>query len=83
MIIKTKVDSKTGDKTFDLQCEKTGAFFTRVAKKEDEFEPTLSNTETAFSDETVAKFKKWMTDKGYIKSDCWCKYIKEFVEVGE
>jgi len=80
MIVGVIVDEKTGNKTFNLVCEKSGRQFMRIARKENaETEPMLSNTESAFSDEVILSFKEWMRDEGYLKTDCWCGHIKEFV----
>lgn len=70
----------TKAKTFDCIDEKTGEKFSRVAEKKSlEVEPMVSNTEAAFSDKTIESFKKWMDEKGYLKTGCWCKHIEEFV----
>lgn len=68
------LDSKTTK--FKLTCEKSGKAFERIKKIELDEEARLSNTETAFCDEEIAKFKNWMRDKGYLKTDCWCKHIE-------
>lgn len=70
-----------GDKTtkFKLTCEKSGKKFERIKKiKSGEKRAAISNTEIVFCDEEIAKFKEWMRDKGYLKTDCWCKHIEEF-----
>ena len=70
--------------TFYCVDNKTGKTFSRIAEKEFlEFAPMISNTEIAFSDKTIESFKKWMAEKGYLKTDCWCKHIEEFVAVKE
>lgn len=67
--------------TFDCVDDKTGEIFSRIAEKESlEIAPVISNTESAFSDKTIESFKKWMSEKGYLKIDCWCKHIDEFVK---
>jgi hypothetical protein len=83
MITKVTANEITKAKTFECKDDKTGEVFSRVALKESlEVEPMISNSEAAFSDKTIEKFKKWLNDKGYLKTDCWCHRIKEFVDAG-
>ena len=77
MIRESTKDTPTGRKVFHLQCEKTGKRFKRVEREEFQFQ--LSNTEVALCDEAIEQFKAWMKNKGYLKTDCWCKHIQEFI----
>jgi hypothetical protein len=65
------------DKTYQLKDDKNGGTFARVVKKDCY---GLSNVEIAFSDKTIDEFKKWMVEKKYSKTDCWCKHIQEFTK---
>ena len=38
-----------------------------------------SNIEISFCDKCTEKFKEWMKEKDYLKTDCWCKHIAEFI----
>lgn len=38
-----------------------------------------SNSETFFCDKCTEKFKTWMKEKDYLKTDCWCKHREEYV----
>ena len=44
---------------------------------------TTSKTENNFSKDEIPLFKKWLKDKGYLKTDCWCKHIEEFKNKGQ
>jgi len=37
-----------------------------------------SNTEKVFCPDCITKFIKWMSDKHYLATDCWCSHIKEY-----
>jgi len=64
---------------FKLICEKSGKKFDRIKKiKPGKEKAEISNTEIAFCDEEIDKFKEGMRNKGYLKTDCWCKHIEEF-----
>ena len=73
MIIKEIILSNEETK-FELKCEKSGKLFERIKKKDNK----INNTEKTLCDEEIIKFKKWMNEKDYLKTDCWCKHLQEF-----
>ena len=73
MIESTKdIDTKT--KKYKCKCDKSGVKFERIKNKDEK----PSNTEAALCDEEIVKFKKFIKDKGH-GGECWCKFIKEYV----
>lgn len=81
MITKVTENAINKAKTFECIDDKSGETFSRVALKESlEVAPMISNSEAAFSDKTIEEFKKWMIEKKYLKTDCWCKHIKDFTK---
>ena len=74
------IDTKT--KVYKCKCDKTGVKFERIKKKDlAGMDEKPSNTEAAFCDEEIVKFKQFLKDSGH-GGDCWCKHIAEYVEVG-
>jgi len=72
------IDIKT--KKYKCKCDKTGVLYERIKKKDlatGEIDKP-SNTESALCDEEIVKFKKFLKDNGH-GGDCWCKFIKEYV----
>jgi len=71
------IDEKT--KKFKCKCDKSGKKYERIKTKDfDQADVKLSNTEAALCNGEIVKFKKFLKDKGH-GGECWCKYIKEYV----
>ena len=75
----TEIDKR---KYFTCECEKCTKSYEKVEREKRLEEPSninyISNTEQTFCDDCVKKFKEWMKDKGYLKTDCWCNHIEEY-----
>jgi len=65
-----------GKISYDLKCEKSNKLFAIVKKEK------IGNVEKTLCDEEVVKFKKWIEEKGYAKTDCWCKHLGEYINTG-
>jgi len=82
MAIESIEDIPTDIKKYKCKCDKTGIKFERIKKKDFAgMDEKPSNTESAFCDEEIVKFKKFLKANGH-GGDCWCKFIKEYVNAG-
>jgi len=67
---------------FNGICSKCGGGVSRekmTIEMGDGIEEGFSTTEKSFCDKCDKKFIKWLKEKDYSKSDCWCQHIEEYV----
>lgn len=41
---------------------------------------SISKIQETFCPPCEKKFEKWLTDKGYSESGCWCAHIQEYID---
>lgn len=77
--------------TFNRICDKCSQIYQREIRIDDDLvlndshltdqekaEKCVSNTEKVFCSSCTTNFIKWMKEKGYLRTDCWCSHIEEW-----